>query len=87
MSRARELPSGRWWSKKQLAAHFSRSVEWVSRNYNDLLKNNMPDCDPLFKAWDSEAIIAWENKRSRIDEIDDDSEMRDYREQLANGRI
>lgn len=85
--RAKTLPEGRYWTKSQLASHFSRSIEWINKNYKRLLLQGMPDMDDLFDAWDSVAVIEWENKRSLISTDEVSRDMRQYERELANGEI
>lgn len=85
--RSRLLPQGRYWTKAQLASHFSRSIDWLNKNYNQLLAMGMPNKDAFFDAWDSVAIKFWEDGRSNItnDPVAKDKAL--YERELANGEI
>lgn len=88
MSRkARNLPEGRYWTKAQLASHFSRSIDWLNKNYNRLVQQGMPEWDKLFEGFDSAAIINWENERSNINANAAMFEAKAWESQLANGEL
>ncbi len=76
----------RWWTKKQLSEHMNRSVQWLTDNYAELVKAGLPDKDPLFKMWDSAAVIAWEDERSMLADPSV-REMQQLKAHYANGEI
>lgn len=85
--RSKPLPEGRYWSKLQLASHFSHSVEWLNKHYGNLIMQGMPDFDDLFNGWDSWAIIDWEDKRSMIANDPVARDAMQFSRELANGEI